>query len=145
MRGILPDEATLKYRHIRETSLCKLCNLAEEDLGHALLHCTHARRYWAEAQALLDVQLPAFQQDSWQKDILSEPCLSPKDRATIITIMWAIWTSRNKWIHEGEKFDPVHSIRYIRESLAVLEIPNVQAAILPGYGWQPPEGSFDQD
>ncbi|KAE8780621.1 Casein kinase I-2-like protein [Hordeum vulgare] len=103
--------------------------------------CSHARRYWAEAQALLDVQLPALESGSWQKDILSVPCLSSNDRATIITIMWAIWTSRNKWTREGEKFDPVQSIKFITESLAVLEIPNEQAATLPGYGWQPPEGN----
>ncbi|KAE8801707.1 Alanyl-tRNA synthetase [Hordeum vulgare] len=87
MCGILPDEATLKCRHIRDTSLCKLCQLADEDLEHALMHCSHARRFWVEAQALLDFHLPALHSDSWRKDILSDPSFSPKDRATIITIM----------------------------------------------------------
>ncbi|KAE8804669.1 Alanyl-tRNA synthetase [Hordeum vulgare] len=141
MRGILPDEATLKYQHIRDTSLCKLCQLAEEDLEHALMHCSHARRFWVEAQALLDVHLPALHSVSWRKDILSDPSFSQKDRATIITIMRSIWNSRNKWTHEGERFDLVQSIKFIRESLAVLEIPNEQAVTLPGYGWQPPEGN----
>ncbi|KAE8790668.1 Casein kinase I-2-like protein [Hordeum vulgare] len=33
------------------------------------------------------------------------------------------------------------SIKYTRGALALLEIPKAQAATLPGYGWQPPEGN----
>ncbi|KAE8801746.1 Alanyl-tRNA synthetase [Hordeum vulgare] len=141
MRGILPDESTLKYRHIRDTSMCKLCLLADENLEHALIHCSHAHSFWVEAQALLDFQLPTLHPDSWRKDILTDPRFSPKDRATIITIMWSIWSSRNRWTHDGESFDPMQSIKYTREALALLEIPKAQAVTLPGYGWQPPEGN----
>ncbi|KAE8800936.1 Alanyl-tRNA synthetase [Hordeum vulgare] len=141
LQGILPDESTLEYRHIRDTSLCKLCLLADEDLEHALIHCSHARSFWVEAQALLDFQLPTLHPDSWRKDILTDPRFSPKDRATIITIMWSIWSSRNRWTHDGESFDPMQSIKYTREALALLEIPKAQPATLPGYGWHPPEGN----
>ncbi|KAE8801078.1 Alanyl-tRNA synthetase [Hordeum vulgare] len=141
LRGILPDESTLKYRHITDTSLCKLCLLVDEDLEHALIHCSHARSFWVEAQALLDFQLPTLHPDSWRKDILTDPRFTPKDRATIITIMRSIWSSRNRWTHDGESFDPMQSIKYTREALALLEIPKAQAATLPGYGWHPPEGN----
>ncbi|KAE8778325.1 Alanyl-tRNA synthetase [Hordeum vulgare] len=141
LRGILLDESTLKYRHIRDTSLCKLCLLDDENLEHALIHCSHARTFWVEAQALLDFHIPTLHSDSWRKDILTDPRFSPKDLATIITIMWSIWSSRNRWTHDGESFDPVQSIKYTREALALLEIPLVQAATLPGYGWHPPEGN----
>ncbi|KAE8789864.1 Alanyl-tRNA synthetase [Hordeum vulgare] len=119
LRGILPDESTLKYRHIKDTSLCKLCMLADENLDHALIHCSHARTFWVEAHALLDFQLPTLHPDTWRKDILTDP----------------------RWTHDGESFDPVRSIKYTREALALLEIPIAQAATLPGYGWLPPEGN----
>ena len=45
LRGILPDEATLKIRHIKPISLCRVCLGEEESLMHALLHCSHAWRF----------------------------------------------------------------------------------------------------
>lgn len=42
IRGILPDESTLRYRHIRQSSLCKLCQAEEEKSGactYTLLPC----------------------------------------------------------------------------------------------------------
>ena len=49
MRGILPVESTLKYRHISSESRCKIYLSSEEDMMHALLNCIHARRFWNEA------------------------------------------------------------------------------------------------
>ena len=40
LRGILPDESTLQRRHIKETSRCNICLAMEEDLMHALIHCS---------------------------------------------------------------------------------------------------------
>ena len=36
LRGILPDETTLNYRHIADVRQCNVCRSAEEDLKHAL-------------------------------------------------------------------------------------------------------------
>ncbi|KAI4970766.1 hypothetical protein ZWY2020_001680 [Hordeum vulgare] len=57
----------------------------------------------------------------------------------IITIMWYIWSSRNRWMHDGETFDPVNSIKLTREALALLDVPKQQASMLLGHGWWPPE------
>jgi hypothetical protein len=50
--------------------------------------------------------------------------------------MWAIWNSRNSWTHDKGNFDPVHSLKMAKEAIAVLEIPQKHAAILPGHGWR---------
>ena len=42
LSGILPDECTLKYRHISVLNTCKVCLAREEDLMHALIQCSHA-------------------------------------------------------------------------------------------------------
>jgi hypothetical protein len=56
----------------------------------------------------------------------------------IVTVMWSIWHSRNRWKHDEEQTDPVFSVKATREALALLEFP-WQQVILPGHGWQPPE------
>ena len=53
--------------------------------------------------------------------------------------MWSIWSSRNRWTHDGEKYDPVIFIRLTREALALLDVPKQQASLLLGHGWRPPE------
>ncbi|KAE8777961.1 Alanyl-tRNA synthetase [Hordeum vulgare] len=137
MRDILLDEKTLHYRHIRDVSLCKLCRAHEEDLEHAIIHCSHARQFWDEARLVLDIKLPRLHPSSWAGDILCGSMFTDKEQATIITIIWSIWSSRNTWTHDGEKFDPVNSIT--REALDLLDVPKQQAAMLPGHGWRPPE------
>lgn len=49
VRGILPDECSLQHCHIKESNTCRVCFAMEEDLMHALLHCSYAKRFWAEA------------------------------------------------------------------------------------------------
>jgi hypothetical protein len=93
LRGILPVEQTLQYRHITTLARCKVCLAADEDMRHALLRCTHAMRFWSEARVLLDVKIPDLHPVTWAKDVLIDPIVPEEDRAKVITIMWAIWTS----------------------------------------------------
>jgi hypothetical protein len=142
LRGILPVESVLKHRHIAQIARCKICLSADEDLRHALMLCSHAKRFWEEAQTWLKVTLPRLHPETWSKDILCDPMFSEPDRAKLITVMWAIWTSRNSWTHDRGAFDPVHSMKMAKEALAVLELPKKMTAILPGYGWRPPDGDI---
>ena len=97
LRGILPDEATLNYRHIAEIRRCKFCLAMDENLEHALIHCSHAKRFWAEAEALFDFHLPRLPPDTWSQGIICDSRFLDDERAKIITMMWAIWHSRNIW------------------------------------------------
>jgi hypothetical protein len=36
---------------------------------HALLKCTHATRFWAEARLMLDVKVPELHPETWAKDV----------------------------------------------------------------------------
>lgn len=71
--------------------------------------------------------------------ILCDARFSAKERLSIISVMWSIWTSRNKWTHEGDKLDPANSVRLTRDALALLDIPSQHVITLPGHGWRPPE------
>jgi hypothetical protein len=53
-----------------------------------------------EARSWLDIKIPELHCSSWMKDILCDPIILHGDRAKIITVMWAIWISRNNITHD---------------------------------------------
>ena len=57
----------------------------------------------------------------------------------MISVMWSIWHSRNRVTHDDEQLDPFSFVKRIREDLALLDIPESHASILPGHGWVPPD------
>ena len=135
LRGILPVERTLQHRHIVTTARCKVCLAADEDLMHALVKCTHAKRFWGEARGWLQVKLPALHPETWMKDILCDSRFQETDRAKIVSVMWAIWTSRNNITHDRESLALFCSMKMIRDTLSLLELPQQHARIIPGHGW----------
>jgi hypothetical protein len=141
LQGILPDECTFKRRHIKELGRCLICLAMDEDLMHALIHYSHAKRFWDEATTLLDVRLPRLHPQTWAKDILCEPQFTDRERAKIITVMWSIWHSRNIWKPDDGITDHVFSVKATREALALLEFPR-QQEVLPGHGWRPPDEGY---
>ena len=106
---------------------------------HALIQCSHARRFWDEACAWFGLQLPRLHPRSWARDILCGDRFKDEDRAKVITIMWTIWHSRNRIKHGEEGRDPTAAIRSTKEALALLELPRKETTLLPGFGWRPPE------
>lgn len=106
---------------------------------HALIHCSHAKRFWDEAEKWFEFKLPRLHPATWARDIVCDPIITDGDRAKIVSVMWSIWHSRNRWTHDKERSDPANSLRIIRETLAILELPRDHALALPGYGWHPPE------
>ena len=107
LRGILPVESALKHRHITTLARCKVCLAADEDMYHALIKCNLARRFWREAGEWLNIKLPELHELTWSRDILCDARFDAADRAKIITVMWAIWTSRNNITHDKASMDPV--------------------------------------
>lgn len=124
---------------MQEIGRCKVCFAMDEDLMHALVHCSHAKMFWAEAYSWLGVRRPHLHPGTWSRDILCDDQYTNVQRAQMISVMWAIWHSRNRITHDGESLDPVTTVRRIKEDLAVLEIPRACAAVLPGHGWRPPD------
>ena len=139
LRGILPDEATLNYRHIAEIRRCKVCLAMDENLEHALIHCSHAKPLWEEAAAWFGLRLPRLHPDSWARDITCDTRFTNDDRAKITTIMWSIWHSRNRIKHGEEGRNPTAMIKATKEAIALLHLPRRDAMILLGFGWRPPD------
>ena len=114
----------------------------DEDLAHALIHCSHAKQFWVQAQQLLDFSLPKLHPSTWSRDILCDQLFSEKKRAIIVTVMWAIWHSWNHLTHDQEKIDLSTSVNSINEESPILDIPRQDLEVLPGYGWRPPDGTI---
>ena len=79
LRGFLPDECTLKHRHLRQVGLCKICMAMDEDMEHALLLCSHARQFWDEAQQLFDFHMPRLHPDTWARDVICDDRFTSRD------------------------------------------------------------------
>ncbi|KAE8797471.1 Alanyl-tRNA synthetase [Hordeum vulgare] len=139
LRGILPVESVLKYRHIANDSACKLCLNPDETLRHALLDCSHARKFWDIGPDWLEVSRPDVKPQTWKIDILCDQRYSESERAKLVSIMWSIWTSHNNITHDRGPVSPSQSMILTRDALAMLDIPRNQALTLPGHGWRPPD------
>lgn len=139
LRGILPDAVTLKHRHIKELARCEVCNAMDENLMHSLIGCSHAKMFWAAARDRFDIHLPRLHPETWAKDILLDSIIREDDRCKVITIMHAIWTSRNHWTHERQGYDPVQAIKWVHEILSILELPVDSRKLAEGQVWRPPD------
>ncbi|KAE8785482.1 Alanyl-tRNA synthetase [Hordeum vulgare] len=137
LRGILPVESVLKHRHISNDSACKLCLNPDETLRHALMDCSHARKFWDIAPDWLEVSRPDVNPQTWKTDILCDQRYSESERAKLVSIMWSICTSHNNITHDRGPVSPSQSMILTRDALAMLDIPRNQALTLPGHGWRP--------
>ena len=70
---------------------------------------------------------------TWSRDVLCDDRFDGADMAKTIIMMWAIWTSRNNITHEKARMDHVHSLKMIRDALAVIEIQIKHAIVLQGH------------
>ncbi|KAE8787277.1 Alanyl-tRNA synthetase [Hordeum vulgare] len=139
MRGIIPAESLLKYRHISMESTCKLCLDLDETLLHALLDCVHVKKFWNVAPDWLDIRRSDLHPLTWKQDILCDPQFSEPNRAKLVSVMWSIWTSHNNLTHDRGPTSQVQSVIMTRDALALLDIPRELAHVLPRHGWRPPD------
>ncbi|VAH95862.1 unnamed protein product [Triticum turgidum subsp. durum] len=60
---------------------------------------------------------------TWATDLLDARLVPKKDAAIGITVMWAIWSSRNRFTHHEERYRPKRSMEVISEIVGTLEFP----------------------
>jgi hypothetical protein len=64
---------------------------------------------------------------TWARDILDPSFISRKDAEVTVLVMWAIWTSRNKYTHGEVAFQPRKSMELVDEFICSLDIPAQEA------------------
>ena len=141
LRGILLVYATLTRRHVKVNSTCPVCKSASENMIHAMIECGHAKQFWTAARDILHLKLPRLHPDTWTVDILCDPCFNQGEREKIISIMSAIWDSRNRWAHDDVGYDPSKTILGIAETMSYLEnkVEKTRKVGRPPCTWHGPE------
>lgn len=100
---------------------------SEESLFHALFTCDHAKAFCA-ARDYFKIKLSALHPQTWAKDHLDLLFVDPRTWATTILVMWATWSSHNKYMHDEIRYQPMKSMEHVDEYLTLLDIPaEVQA------------------
>ena len=140
LKGILPRHAELHRRHMKELSQCPICGHEEESLYHAFISCDHAKKFWVEAQNFFQFKLPNLHPVTWREDILDSQILSKKVSAIVVSVMWSIWSIRNKFTHGEDQFQHLKSMELVNELIRALEFPpegKKPNRNVPG--WKPPD------
>jgi hypothetical protein len=76
---------------------------------------------------------------TWARDILDPSFISRKDAEVTVSVMWAIWTSRNKYTHGEVAFQPRKSMELVDEFIRSLDIPHRRLRRLDNDRRVPPE------
>src|SRR4051812_38859781 len=53
--------------------------------------------------------------------------------------MHSIWTSRNRWTHDKDGFEPVQAIKWIHQNLFILDFPRKKKRNPSLTCWRPPD------
>ena len=96
--------------------------------------------FWREADGFFDLKLPQLHPLTWSRDLLDGNFMSKDKAAIAISVMWAIWSSRNKYTHEEIKFHPSRSMDLIQELIQALHVPGMPSSgvTLCKAKWHPP-------
>ncbi|XP_060959448.1 uncharacterized protein LOC133030655 [Cannabis sativa] len=106
----LPVADILHYRHISDDDRCSLCDRTKETITHALFFCKRAKKVWQNsAFNIADLLPPGMKLMEFFLHI--SPCWSSLQLEQFATILWSIWTERNKEKH-GTKPKPYDVLLY---------------------------------
>ena len=81
---------------------CPVCGNDYETTTHIFLDCELASEYWAKSPFRMctkDRKEKDF--GAWCHSTIKE--LDDDQRGLLVTLLWGLWTIRNKWVFEGKK------------------------------------------
>lgn len=99
LNNTLPTKVNLKYRGIDTSLVCPSCSNYVETTDHILFQCDHAKEIWKRTfdRVYLDTHFNGSFGDRWEK--ICSSC-SPSELGLVVVACWAIWTDRNKRVHD---------------------------------------------
>uniref|UniRef100_A0A2N9GM00 RNase H type-1 domain-containing protein n=1 Tax=Fagus sylvatica TaxID=28930 RepID=A0A2N9GM00_FAGSY len=137
----LPTLVNMHRRGIVPMACCSFCQLADEDVRHALWCCPALTLVWASN--VLASKLFRRHHSSFL-DILSDlfELGSAESIAVLVYMLWLLWNRRNKALYhnEFESLDliPMLALRLSSKYLTAQELPAISATIQPRLKWKPP-------
>ncbi|XP_073355270.1 uncharacterized protein [Aegilops tauschii subsp. strangulata] len=131
----LPTEDVRAHRHMPNTSSCGLCG-SSDSWRHSLLECSMARCVWAlDNGDLVSRMITSTEPRAkyWLFGMME--LLSHSEFVRLSVTLWAIWSARRKFIHEGMPQSP-HSthafIQHFIDEISMLQNKPAEVQNPPG-------------
>jgi hypothetical protein len=128
--NILPTRANLFQRHILSTPVCPVCQQMEEDVSHALWGCPYARDVWSLTSPRLQKSVVSAADFSHIARYLFWR-LSKDERHQWVTISWALWAARNKFVFDGFLMPPAKVVEVGNNLWGDFRGVSVRSGVLP--------------
>lgn len=100
VRSFIPTKANLFNKKIAQDALCPRCLSTVEDVNHALRFFEYANEVWGVLQFTNPPNGDGLDFHGWLASIFHSNATNKLTE--IATTNWALWTSRNKLLHEGK-------------------------------------------
>lgn len=148
-RSSLPTGEEKKRRHIIQSAVCPICNVASDSWRHALLDCNMAKSVWALRDD--DLVIPLIGDETPNARLwlfgLCKTLKQDQMMAALVTL-WAVWWARRKAIHEEEFQSPLSTHLFIERYLDEIRASNPKSTKMTAWGntststWIPLEPGF---
>ncbi|KAA3457116.1 reverse transcriptase [Gossypium australe] len=100
MCNYLPNFSNLHFRRIMGPSNCRRCQAEPETREHLFRNCPVAKQTWEKLGIGWSVLEESMEFTAWVKAVFENNSLL--GCRTFICALWGLWSSRNKFLHEGE-------------------------------------------
>ncbi|KAA3463501.1 reverse transcriptase [Gossypium australe] len=100
MCNYLPNFSNLHFRRIMGHVNCRRCQTEPDTREHLFRNCPVAKETWEKLGMRWSVSEKTTEFTAWVIDVFENNSLLVC--RTFVCALWGIWTSRNKFIHEGE-------------------------------------------
>ncbi|XP_075674920.1 uncharacterized protein LOC142644128 [Castanea sativa] len=96
----LPTMEVINCRGISQNKICLVCKNETECLNHALLYCAFSSLVWS-LWPKNPMRIHGFKKSFLDPVIFILSYATLQDLELFLTIAWAIWSNRNRFVHEG--------------------------------------------
>ncbi|GMI81993.1 hypothetical protein HRI_001868600 [Hibiscus trionum] len=143
LKNLVPTKLNLCVRRVTTDPTCFRCLQNPENVEHVLRNCPFAEQVWAG----LGFISPSIDSQSnfseWLSNVLNNTNTSRYTE--IILTIWALWTTRNKFIFEGEQKNPMDVITSIKSYVLELRLVSERTMVTNPQArveWSPPEDPY---
>lgn len=104
----LPTLDNLRTIGFMGPSICIFCMSNEEDMDHMLVRCTFTHTIWLRIFDIFHLTMPDF--NGFHELVLFAMArrfstqVSALWRLVFVTLVWILWSTRNRWIFENKQF-----------------------------------------
>ncbi|GMI91218.1 hypothetical protein like AT4G29090 [Hibiscus trionum] len=141
-RNYLPTNVNLRVRRIQVQLDCNLCGAGAESIHHLASECQFSLVVFSR----LNISLPPVSEEqdwlSWLSNLFIRNSSTVLE--ALFVAIWAIWTYRNRKIHEGASQTPAEVATFINKYLAEWRACHEASSQKPAShivtNWVPPSG-----